>query len=95
MSLPLGTVSSTSTRSTRAPGGPCRMCALEPFDRFRLAFRRRFDAAVGQVPHPAVQAFARRRRLGEVPEADALNAAADEISSRDAHRETRYENRAV
>ena len=52
--------------------------ALEPLDRLGLAFGRRLDASVGQVAHPPVQAFARRRRLCEIAEADALDAAADE-----------------
>jgi hypothetical protein len=60
---------------------------LESIDRFRVALGRDLDATVGQVPHPAVQAFAPRCILGEKPEADALNAPADRVSSRDAHAE--------
>jgi hypothetical protein len=54
---------------------------LETFDRLRLAFRERFDAAVRQIPHPPVQAFAQRRRFGEESEADALHASTDEVPS--------------
>jgi hypothetical protein len=54
---------------------------LETLDRLRLAFRERFDAAVRQIPHPPVQAFAQSRRFGEESEADALHASTDEIPS--------------
>jgi hypothetical protein len=61
---------------------------LEPRDRIRLAFRHGLDAAVRQIADPAVQSFALRHRLGEKPEADALDAAAHEISSGDPHSKT-------
>src|SRR5262245_8503918 len=56
---------------------------LEPLDRLCVSFRRSFDAAVRQVAHPPVHAFAERRRLREISEADALYAAADEEMPRD------------
>jgi hypothetical protein len=59
--------------------------SLEPFDGLRLAFRGDFDAAVGKVAHPPVYAFTNRRRLDEETEADALDASADQISTREAH----------
>src|SRR5262245_24418607 len=59
--------------------------ALESFDRFRLAFSRCFDAAVWKIANPARQALAARRGVGEIPEAHALHAAADEKSSSDPH----------
>jgi hypothetical protein len=58
---------------------------LEPLEGFGLALDGNLDPAVGQVPNPAVQPFAGRRPIGEESEADALNAAADQISSREAH----------
>jgi hypothetical protein len=54
---------------------------LETLDRLRLAFRERFDAAVREIPHPPVQAFAQRRRFGEESEADALHASTDQVPS--------------
>ena len=66
---------------------------LEPRDRIRLAFRQRLDAAVRQIADPAVQSFALRHRLGEKPEANALDAAAHEISSGDPHSKPRSKNR--
>jgi hypothetical protein len=59
--------------------------AFKSIDRFPIAFSRHFDAAVGQIAHPAFDAFAARRRFGEEAETDALNTTADEISSRDPH----------
>src|SRR5437763_17036554 len=58
---------------------------LEPIHRVGLAFGRHIDAAVGQVADPPVDPFAHRRRFREEPESDALHAAADDISTRDAH----------
>lgn len=58
-------------------------CALEPLDRGALALRDGFDAAVREIPDPAMQAFALRGGFSEVPEADTLDTAADQISSRD------------
>ncbi len=70
-------------------GRPVPNVALEPFDRFGVAFGHDLHAAVGEIPHPAVQAFAARCVFGEKPEADALNAPADRVASRDAHAEAR------
>src|SRR5437660_3377629 len=58
---------------------------LESLDCFRVAFRSDLDAAVGKVTHPAVHAFAHRRRFDEETEADALDASADQVSTREAH----------
>jgi hypothetical protein len=66
---------------------------LEPRDRIRVAFGRRFDAAIRQITDPAVQSFALRHRLGKESEADALDAAAHEISSGDPHSKPRSKNR--
>ena len=61
---------------------------LEPRDRIGVSFRQRLDAAVRQIADPAVQSFALRHRLGEKSKADALDAAAHEISSGDPHSKT-------
>jgi hypothetical protein len=61
---------------------------LEPIDCVRLTFRQRLDAAVRQIADPTVQSFALRHRLGEKSEADALDAAAHEISSGDPQSKT-------
>src|SRR5690348_16564465 len=68
---------------------PVPNVALEPVDRFGIAFGHDLDAAVGEVPHPAVQAFAARGVFGEEPEADALHASGDRVAPRDAHAEAR------
>src|SRR5262249_15908478 len=59
--------------------------SLEPFDGFSLAFSGDFDTAVGKVAHPSVHPFANPRRPDEKTEADALDASADQISTREAH----------
>src|SRR2546423_10216183 len=61
--------------------------ALEPLERFGIAFSRDLDAAIGQVAYPAVKSFARAGRFGEKSEANALNASADQKPSREAHAE--------
>jgi hypothetical protein len=61
--------------------------ALEPLDRLYVALRRDLDAAVGKIPDPPMQPLMFRGIGGEIPEADALHAAADDIPSRDTHRE--------
>jgi len=71
-----------------SPGRAMTDCVLEPIDRVSLAFRLRLHAAVRQIADPAVQSFALRHRLGEKSEADALDAAAHEISSGDPHSKT-------
>ncbi|HEY2905043.1 MAG TPA: hypothetical protein VGJ29_04025 [Vicinamibacterales bacterium] len=70
-------------------GRPVPNVALEPLDRFGIAFGHDLDAAVGQILNPAVQAFAARLVFSEEPEADALNASGDRVTSRDAHAEAR------
>src|SRR5262245_22035798 len=67
------------------PTRPVSQLALESIDGLDLAFGRRFDAAVGQIAHPAVQTFTPGGSLHEKPEPDALHAAADQEASRDAH----------
>jgi hypothetical protein len=52
-------------------------CVFEPLDRCQFPFDGSFDAAVVTIAYPAVHAFPRRRRLSEIAEADALDAAAD------------------
>ena len=59
--------------------------ALEAVERLGVPFRGRLDAAIRQIAHPPVQTFSSRRRFGEVSEADALDAATDQESSRAAH----------
>ena len=59
--------------------------ALEAVECLGVPFRVHFDAAVRQIAHPTVQTFSSRRRFGEVSEADALDAATDQESSRAAH----------
>src|SRR5437867_2814435 len=67
---------------------------FESLNRVGLAFRRRLDAAVGQVSHPTVDALTACHPLDEISKADALDAAADDIPSRNAHRVTRWAGRA-
>jgi len=59
--------------------------ALEPLERFLIAFRRGLDATIRQIPHPAVHAFARGDGFHKPPKADALHTTADDVLSRDAH----------
>ena len=68
-------------------GRPVSHVPLEAFERVRIAFRGNFDAAVGKISNPAVQTFTHRRRFGKEAEADALDASADQISTREAHAE--------
>ena len=84
-SRPVGVVRRTSTWSDARAGRAVPQFALEPLDGVGIAFRRHFDAAVRDVPHPAVDAFAHGRCLGEVPEADALHAPANRVPSCDEH----------
>jgi hypothetical protein len=64
--------------------------ALEAFDRLGFAFGDGFDAAVRQIAHRSVYAFARGGNLRKPPEADALHASAHAISPRDSHRAPDY-----
>ena len=59
--------------------------AFEAFHRLSLAFGHNLDTAIGQIADNAMKPFTSCRRLGKQPEADALNAAPDEVASRDAH----------
>jgi hypothetical protein len=63
---------------------------LDAVDRLTLTFEVDLDAAVGQVPDPPVHALDRGAFLGEEPETDALDAAADEQSSANLHETTDY-----
>src|SRR5579871_3369930 len=55
---------------------------LEPIDGVALAFDARFNAAIGQIHHPAVQALAARGLFGEGAEPDTLDAAVNQKSPR-------------
>src|SRR5688572_1866342 len=66
-------------------GRPAPKLALEAIQRFDVALGERFDRSARQVANPAVDAFARRRRVREVPEAHALYPSADQEASRAAH----------
>ena len=72
-------------------GRPVPHVALEPLERLRVAFGGDLDAAVRQIPDPAVQPLAGGGRLGEEAEADALHAPADQISPRAEHTGRRVE----
>jgi len=58
---------------------------LDAIDRLFGAFNQRFDAAVGKILYVAVNTFGRRSRRGKHPEADALDAPANEHPSSDDH----------
>src|SRR6185436_17061642 len=64
---------------------PVAQRALEALDRFGVAFSQRFDAAVREIAHPAVHAFALGGLESKVPEPDGLDAPSDQKSPRDAH----------
>src|SRR3954468_14458075 len=59
--------------------------ALEPLQRFGLAFRGHFHVAVRRVPHPAENPLAGRRRFREVTEADTLHPTDNDIAPRNDH----------
>lgn len=61
--------------------------ALEPFEGLGFAFRRDLYPPVGEVLHPPVQTLTNSRCPGEVPEAHALDASADEVMPRETHDE--------
>src|SRR5262245_56184311 len=71
-------------------GWPAAHCGLDAVDRLPFAFEVDLDAAIGQVPDPAVHTLDRGTLLGEEPETDALHAAADEQSSRYKYETTDY-----
>src|SRR6266699_2746902 len=58
---------------------------LEAVERLPITLAVDLDAAVRQITPPPDDSFARRGGLGEIPEADTLNTAADQIPSGDAH----------
>jgi len=58
---------------------------FETRQRLGVALRGDFDAAVGKIPDPALNPFARRDVLREHAEADALDATADQIPPGDPH----------
>lgn len=61
--------------------------SLEPLDGLDVALDSDLNATVRQIADPSAQPFANSRSFGEKAEADALDAAADEIPSRDTHAE--------
>ena len=77
----LGHVNSLDARSE----GTVPDVMLEAFKRVRLTFGLDFDSPVGDVADPAVHSFMNGRGLREEPEPDSLDAAADEVPSREAH----------
>ena len=56
---------------------------FKSIDGVGLAFGRRFDTAIRQVPYPAVQALAAGGAFREKPKPDALHPPADEKPTRD------------
>ena len=62
-----------------------RNATLELTHRVGVALGLDFDSSIGQIADKAVQSFASGHCLGKKTEADALNAAADEIASPLAH----------
>ena len=66
--------------------------SLETIERLGIALGDYFHTAVWRVPHPPEDPFAPSGRLGEVPEADTLHAAADQVSPRDDHEALSYRN---
>lgn len=60
--------------------------SLEAIDGLGLAFRRDLDGTVRPIAYPAMQPFAASGPFRKETKADALHAAADHKSSRDAHR---------
>jgi hypothetical protein len=67
------------------PGRSAPHASIEPLDGLGIALDFDLDATVRQIAYPSVEPFASRRSFGEKAETDALNAAADEIPSRDTH----------
>src|SRR5688500_15802685 len=60
---------------------------LEAIDGLGLTFGVNLDPPITQLPDPAVDSLARRRCLGEKPEPDPLNPAADDEMPRETHAE--------
>jgi hypothetical protein len=58
---------------------------LEAFECFRLAFSLHFDSPFRDVADPAVHSLTNGRGLREESEPDSLDAATDEVPSREAH----------
>ena len=77
----LGHVNSFDARSR----GTVPDAMLEALERLRLTFGLDFNSPVWDVADPAVHALMNGRGLREEPEPDSLDAAADEIPSREAH----------
>src|SRR5262245_27678367 len=67
------------------PARAMAQLTLESIHRVGFAFGRGLDAAVRQIPHPAVQSLAASCSLGEESVADALYATADQEPARDSH----------
>jgi urate oxidase len=68
---------------------------LHAIDRLHVSLEQRFDAAVGEVSHPAVHAFRGGARLDEEPEPHALDPAADQQPSCDEHEQDIIAGRAA
>ncbi len=66
-------------------GGPAVDRGLNPLDGFHVALEPCLDAAVRQIPHPAVKAFRRGTSLDEEPESHTLHPAADQQAPRYEH----------
>jgi hypothetical protein len=62
---------------------------LETVQRLPVSLPDRLDATVLPVANPALYPFAGRRVASEEAEPDALNAAADQVTSRETHAEKR------
>jgi hypothetical protein len=58
---------------------------LEPVERFQLAFGLDLDAAISEVPDPAMNALTGSRRAREKAVSDALNVADNEVMPPEAH----------
>ena len=63
--------------------GPVPDVTFESFERVGVALGRDLDAAVGEIPHPAVQPFVSGRFLGKETKPDALNTSTDDVASRE------------
>ena len=65
---------------------PAPQRPLDPQHGFVVSFDQSLDASIGKVAHVAVHSFDRGMVLNEIPETDALHAAADHEELRNDHR---------
>ena len=77
----LGHINSFDARSRRTVPD----LTLETFERLCLTLGLDLDSPVGDVADPAVHSLMNGRGLREEPEPDSLDAAADEVPSREEH----------